>query len=450
MNLHFVAIGGSIMHSLAISLKQQGHQISGSDDHIYDPASSRLAAHGLLPDEEGWHPERITAELDAVILGMHAFEDNPELAKAQELNIPVYSFPAFVFEQSHHKQRIVIAGSYGKTTTTAMVMHVLKEAGRDFDYLVGAQVEGFDNPVRVTEKAPMIIIEGDEYLASRIDPRPKFLLYQPHMVVITGISWDHINVFPTEDVYEEQFANLLHQLGKAADIIYCEGDARLRALVETYTDANSQYRYPYRTPKYKVKDGKYVVKLEGEQSAVPLIGRHNMANLAAAWRVCQQVGIEIEDFFQHMQTFKGASIRLQILQETQQQVLIRDYAHAPAKVKASVDAVRERYASRHLIAVAELHTFSSLHADYLPLYRDSLAAASARIVYINPKAVAQKRMAPITREQLVDAFGTEDLVYTTTPSELTEAIAHARQGEDVLLLMSSGNLGGLKVEDWMA
>jgi UDP-N-acetylmuramate: L-alanyl-gamma-D-glutamyl-meso-diaminopimelate ligase len=449
MNLHFIALGGSIMHSLAIALKQQGHQVSGSDDHIYDPAAGKLQAAGLLPDAEGWHPARIHAGLDAVILGMHAFEDNPELARARALDLPIYSFPAFIYEQCRDKQRIVIAGSYGKTTTTAMVMHVLQAAGKSFDYLVGAQIEGFDNPVRLSEDAPIIVLEGDEYLASRIDPRPKFLLYHPHIAVITGISWDHINVFPNEDVYEEQFANLLHQLGKAANIIYCEEDTRLRALVETYTDANSQYRHPYSTPKYKVKQGQYEVKLDGEQAFVPLMGRHNMANLAAAWRVCKQVGIETEAFFQHLQSFKGASIRLEVKHESAQQVLIRDYAHAPAKVKASVEAVKERYAAHNLIAVVELHTFSSLNASYLPLYKKTLKKADRRIIYVNPEAVAQRRMPPITRDQLVEAFGEKDLVYATSPEELTRAIEQAHQGKDALLLMSSGNLGGLALDSLM-
>ena len=445
MTLHFIALGGSIMHSLAIALKQQGHTVTGSDDKIYDPAASKLRAQGLLPDAEGWHPARIHAGLDAVILGMHAFEDNPELAKARELNLPIYSFPDFIYQQSRHKQRIVIAGSYGKTTTTAMVMHVLQGVGKQFDYLVGAQVDGFDNPVRLTDEAPMIVLEGDEYLASRLDPRPKFLLYRPHIAVITGISWDHINVFPNEDVYEEQFANLLHQLEKAANIIYCEEDARLRALVETYTDANSQYRHAYATPKYKVRNGQYEVKLEGEQAVVPLMGRHNMTNLAAAWRVCKQVGVEIEDFFRHMQTFKGASIRLEVQHESEAQVLIRDYAHAPAKVQASVEAVRERYPKRNLIAVVELHTFSSLNASYLPLYHKTLKKADHRIVYVNPEAVAQKRMPPITHDQLVGAFGAKDLVYVTNPAELTQAIQQAQGQRDALLLMSSGNFGGVEM-----
>ncbi len=434
------------MHSLAIALKQQGHQVSGSDDHIYDPAASRLSEHGVLPPTEGWHPDRIHPDLDAVILGMHAFEDNPELARARALELPIYSFPAFIYEQARQKQRIVIAGSYGKTTTTAMVMHVLEAAGKKFDYLVGAQVEGFDNPVRLSEDAPMIVMEGDEYLASRIDPRPKFMLYKPHIAVITGISWDHINVFPTEDVYEEQFANLLHDLDKAANIIYCEEDPRLRALVETYTDANSQYRHPYATPKYKVKNGRYEVKLEGEQAVVPLMGRHNMTNLAAAWRVCRQVGIEIEAFFQHLQSFKGAATRLELIEETPVQVLIRDYAHAPAKVKASVEAVHERYPDRKLIAVVELHTFSSLDANYLPFYQQTLKQADHCIVFVDPEALVRRRLPPITTGQLREAFKEKNLIHVGKAEALQQAIVQLRTGKDALLMMSSGNFGGLPLD----
>ncbi len=434
------------MHSLAIALKQQGHTVTGSEDKIFDPARGRLAEHGLLPEEEGWHPSRLSAEVDAVILGMHAFEDNPELLKAQELGLKIYSFPAYIFEQARQKQRIVIAGSYGKTTVTAMVMHVLEAFGKKFDYMVGAQVEGFANPVRLSDDAPVIVLEGDEYLASRLDQRPKFLLYHPHMAVITGISWDHINVFPTEDSYEEQFTLLLESLAKGADIIYNEEDPRLRSLVETHTDANSQYRYPFSTPKYKVKEGSYEVRLAGERAMVPLIGRHNMANLAAAWTVCQQLGVGIEDFFQAMQGFKGAAIRLEKVLESERLTLIRDYAHAPAKVQASVEAVRESHKGRNLIACVELHTFSSLNQAYLPLYQKTIQKADRKIVYVDPQAVAQKRMPPITKEQLVQAFGEKDLQYATSPEEVVAAVQAAKTGQDVCLLMSSGNFGGMNWE----
>ena len=446
MKIHFIAVGGSIMHSLAIALKQAGHQVTGSDDKIYDPAQRRLLEHGLLPEAEGWHPERITPDLDAVILGMHAFEDNPELKKAQDLGLQVHSFPAFIFEHARQKHRVVIAGSYGKTTITAMVMHVLEQQGKKFDYLVGAQVDGFANPVRLSEDAPLIILEGDEYLASRLDPRPKFLHYQPHIAVITGISWDHINVFPTEDVYEEQFTALLESLSKAANIIYHEEDARLRSLVETYTDANSQYRVPFTTPKYKVQDRRYEIRLGGERAFVPLIGRHNMANLAAAWEVCKLLSITIEDFLRHIQSFKGAAIRLETLHEGDGLTLIRDYAHAPAKVAASVAAVRESYAKRNFIACVELNTFSSLNEQYLPLYLKTLKEADQKIVYVDPVAVERKRMPAISREQLVQAFGDQDLTYATSTEELSAAIAAARQGDDVCLMMSSGNFGGLELE----
>ncbi|MEM9987043.1 MAG: Mur ligase family protein, partial [Bacteroidota bacterium] len=435
-----------VMHSLAIALKRQGHEVSGSDDKIYDPAFSRLQAEELIPDKEGWHPDRIHADLDAIILGMHAFEDNPELKKAQELELPIYSFPEFIYHQSAHKQRIVVAGSYGKTTVTAMIMHVLQAHGKKFDYLVGAQVDGFDNSVRLSDTAPLIVLEGDEYLASKLDPRPKFLHYRPHVTVVTGISWDHINVFPTEDIYEEQFTALLESIAKAGDIIYNEGDARLRSLVETYTDANSQYRHPYQTPKYKVKDGVFEIRLAGERSSVPIIGRHNMANMAAAWQVCRLLSVTIEEFIAYMQSFKGASIRLEIIRQNGELTLIRDYAHAPAKVRASVNAVRESKANHNLIACVELHTFSSLNEEFLPLYKQTLKGADHKIVFVDPRALERKRMPPITREQLVKAFGDQQLIYATSPEELAQHIGQVRSSKDVVLMMSSGNFAGLDLE----
>ncbi len=447
MKVHFIALGGSVMHSLAIALKRQGHEVSGSDDKIYDPAYSRLQAAQLVPDEEGWHPDRIHSDLDAIILGMHAFEDNPELKRAQELGLSIYSFPEFIYQQSAHKQRIVVAGSYGKTTVTAMIMHVLRAHGKDFDYLVGAQVDGFDNSVRLSDKAPLIVLEGDEYLASKLDPRPKFLHYRPHITVVTGISWDHINVFPTEDIYEEQFSALLESIEKAGDIVYNEGDARLRSLVETYTDANSQYRHPYQTPKYKVKEGAFEIRLAGERSPVPIIGRHNMANLAAAWQVCRLLSVTIEEFISYIQTFKGASIRLETIRESEELILIRDYAHAPAKVRASVNAVRESRPTHNLVACVELHTFSSLNEEFLPLYKQTLKGADYRIVFVDPRALERKRMPPITREQLVKAFGDQQLIYVTTPEELKQQIEQARSKKDVVLMMSSGNFGGFDLGD---
>ncbi len=447
MKVHFIAIGGSIMHSLAIALHEAGHQVSGSDDQIYDPARSKLAKHGILPAEEGWHPERISSDLDAVILGMHAFEDNPELAKAQELGLNIMSFPEFVYQQSLQKQRIIIAGSYGKTTITSMIMHVLKGVGKKFNYLVGATVPGFDNSVRLEEDAPIIIIEGDEYLTSRIDPRPKFLLYQAHMVLLSGISWDHINVFPTEAEYEAQFANLLKASPKAANIIYDKNDKRLSKLVDAHTDTDTHYLYPYKTPKYKVKNGVYTLKLEDQSAPISVIGKHNMTNIAGAWEVCKLLAVGVEDFLKHIGTFVGAGLRLETVGEGSRGLVIKDYAHAPAKVKATVEAVKERYPKKRLISVVELHTFSSLNKAFLPHYKKSLSDADVRIVMVDPQAIEKRRMEPISEEDLKAGFAHKDLICVQDAAGLESALASVRQGEnDVILMMSSGKFGGLELE----
>ena len=443
MKVHFIAIGGSIMHSLAIALQEAGHEVSGSDDQIYDPARSKLAARGILPSQEGWDEDKISPELDCVILGMHAFPDNPELRKAQELGLKIYSFPEFIFQQSLHKHRISIAGSYGKTTVTSMVMHVLEGVKKKFNYLVGATVPGFDNSVRLEEEAPLIVMEADEYLASRLDPRPKFLHYHAHMVLINGISWDHINVFPTEEGYVDQFAQLLQSLAKAADVIYNQEDERLGALIEEYTDPDTHYLHPFGVPEYRVENGAYSICLEGEWQELKLIGKHNMSNVAAAWKVCQLLGVEVGTFLSHIAGFTGAGARLQIIHDSGEVVLFKDYAHAPAKVQATVEAVRERYPDHNLIACVELHTFSSLNKSFLPHYQDSLEEANQRIVLVDPHALEKRRMPAIATEDLKEGFGQNDLVHVQSKTELKKAIEGARKGKDVLLMMSSGNFDGL-------
>lgn len=454
MKVHFIAIGGSVMHSLAIALKHAGITVTGSDDVINDPAKSRLAAAQLLPATLGWNPDNIHADLDAVILGMHAFEDNPELLKAKELGLKVYSYPEFILQQSLHKQRVVIAGSYGKTTLTSMIMHVLKLAGKNFDYLVGAQVPGFDNPVKLTEDAPVIIIEGDEYLASKLDPRPKFLVYEPHIALISGISWDHINVFPTEVEYIKQFGKLIAALPKAGILIYNDSDKELKEMVKPIKDSETLYIHGYHTPTYRIKDGKYVVTLGdtalggitnigGEKIAVSVMGKHNMLNIAGAWKVCQQLGVDTKTFLTYISTFKGAASRLEILSSTSKQTVIKDFAHAPAKVAATVEAVNEMYAKKNVIACFELHTFSSLNPAYLKNYANTLKGAKSKIVYVNPETFAAKRMLAFTKSDILKAFNDNTVQYTTDKNELLKMLQAAKNGNDVLLMMSSSNFGGL-------
>jgi UDP-N-acetylmuramate: L-alanyl-gamma-D-glutamyl-meso-diaminopimelate ligase len=447
MRIHFIAIGGSIMHSLAIALHRAGHKVTGSDDQIYDPARTKLKNVGLLPEKDGWDVSKITKDIDVVILGMHAFEDNPELIKATDLGLNIVSFPEFIFQQSKNKHRIVIAGSYGKTTITSMIMHVLKAEGKDFNYLVGANVPGFDNSVRLDEDAPTLIVEGDEYLSSRMDRRPKFLLYQPHMVAISGISWDHINVFPTEEEYVDQFGFLLKSLSKAAVVIYNEDDKRLVNLVKKYTDDDSQYLHPFSVPSYKVKNAQFEIKIKGEKQKVKIIGRHNMTNIATAWEVCSLLGVDLENFLKHISTFEGAKSRMETVYEDDQKLIIKDYAHAPAKVQATVEAVKERFKKRNVIACVELHTFSSLNKNFIPLYKNTLKKADHKIIFVDPHALEKRRMPAISRDDLVKAFGDKSLIFLTKSEEIQPNIDKLKTGDDVILMMSSGNFGGVALAD---
>lgn len=454
---HLIAVGGAIMHALAIALKKEGNFVSGSDDHIAEPSKSRLASYELLPDKEGWDENKITADLDAVILGMHAFEDNPELKKAKELGLKIYSFPEFIYEHSRNKQRIVIAGSYGKTTITSMVMHVLNGLGYKFDYLVGSQVPGFDNPVRLSEDAPMIVIEGDEYLASKLDPRPKFMLYHPHVVLISGISWDHINVFPTEQIYNEQFQKLIQSLSKAAYLVYNEGDKTLQELVKPYKDSEEIYLNPYNYPHYKVKDGKYTITLGGtslaglavggEKQEVNIMGKHNMLNIAGAWKVCEQLAVELKDFLVQIATFEGAKSRLEVLVNDAKNVIIKDFAHAPIKVSATVEAVREAYPKHQLVACVELHTFSSLNKAFLSQYKNSLAKADKKIVFVSRKALEAKRLENITEAEILAAFGDKKVVFVNDAQKLADLLQSYKKGKDVFLMMSSGTFDGLELKN---
>lgn len=442
------------MHSLAIALKVGGYEVTGSDDEIREPSRSRLAQHGLLPAQEGWDPERIHAGLDAVVLGMHATADNPELLKAQELGLKVYSYPEFIYQHSQNKQRIVVAGSYGKTTITSMIMHVLKGVGKKFDYLVGSQVKGFDNAVSLSKDAPIIVLEGDEYLASKLDPRPKFLVYQPHIVLLSGVSWDHINVFPTEVEYNLQFGLLLAALPKGGYLIYNEKDATVKEMAKPLKDVEHLFVHGYNTPTYKIKDGVYTVVLGdthlggvsllgGEKQAVKVIGKHNMNNIAGAWKVCEQLGVTMKDFLQHIATFEGAKSRLEIVKQSKKTLVYKDFAHAPAKVCATLDAVRELYPKQHLIACLELHTFSSLNRQFLKHYHQSLKQADKKIVFVSPHNTQAKGIPMFSKEEIQAAFGDKSVMLVSSKDELQVLLRHLGTGNDVYLMMSSGNFDGL-------
>ncbi|CAL2075287.1 UDP-N-acetylmuramate: L-alanyl-gamma-D-glutamyl-meso-diaminopimelate ligase [Tenacibaculum sp. 190524A05c] len=445
MKIHFIAIGGSAMHNLALALYQKGYQITGSDDTIHDPSKSRLAAKGLLPEEFGWFSEKITSDLDAVILGMHAKEDNPELLKAQELGLTIYSYPEFLYEQSKHKTRVVIGGSHGKTTITSMILHVLNYHEREVDYMVGAQLEGFDTMVHLTEENEFIVLEGDEYLSSPIDRRPKFHLYKPNIALLSGIAWDHINVFPTYENYVEQFSIFTDSLVHGGIMVYNEEDSEVKTVVEEST--NSIKKYPYVTPDYFIEDG--ITYLNTSEGDLPLevFGEHNLQNIAGAKWICQHMGIDEEDFYEAIASFSGASKRLEKIAESSSTVAFKDFAHSPSKVKATTQAVKNQYENRNLIACLELHTYSSLNKEFLSEYKGALDAADKAVVFYSPHAVQIKRLEEISEQQIFDAFQREDLIVYTKPEDFKNFLFSEELNNSALLLMSSGNYGGLDFDE---
>jgi len=440
--LHLIATGGSIMHNLALALHRRGAQVTGSDDEIFEPAKGRLAAAGLLPAQEGWFPEKITADLDAVIVGMHARADNPELLRAQALGLRIYSFPEFIYEASRDKQRVVIGGSHGKTSITSLILHVLRYHGRQFDYAVGAQLEGFDLMVQLTEDAPIIIIEGDEYLASPIDRRPKFHLYQHHIGLISGISWDHINVFPTEDDYREQFRIFAEMTPKAGVLIYDQHDEQVQ-LVTVPTNPDVKY-IGYGPHEHVVKHGKTaLVTKKDEEVPIQVFGDHNLRNISAAKEVCKQLGIKGKDFYEALATFKGAARRLEKVSEGAGSVVYKDFAHAPSKLKATATAFKKQYPQRRLVACLELHTFSSLNPAFLPQYAHTFDAPDVAIVYFNPHVLEHKRLPALPPEAVQAAFQRPDLRVFTDSQALAEFLRQQNWQDTNLLMMTSGTFDGL-------
>lgn len=443
--IHFISIGGSVMHNLAIELHLKGFVVTGSDDEIYEPSSSRLAQYDLLPPVTGWFPEKITTDLEAVILGMHARQDNPELAKAKELGIKVYSYPEYIFEQSQNKQRVVIAGSHGKTTITSMILHVLKYNKRNFNYLVGAQIEGFDNMVKLSENAPLIVIEGDEYFTSPIDPTPKFIHYQPHIALISGIAWDHFNVFPTWESYVKQFELLADSLPKAGAIIFDQTDDMLDVIGrKERPDVAST---PYTVHPHRIEDNKTIL-ITAEQGEVPVLvfGSHNMKNISGAREVCERLGVTDEQFYDAIRTFKGASKRLELLGTNETVNVYRDFAHAPSKVEATTNALKEQFPDRTLVACAELHTFSSLNKGFLSQYRRKLKAADVAIVYFNPLTLEHKRLESLSEDDIKAAFKRDDLKVFTNSAELEAFLKSLAWKDANLLLMSSGTFGDIDLK----
>jgi len=445
MQIHFIAIGGSAMHNLAMALHTKGYQITGSDDTIFEPSKSRLEAKGLFPNEFGWFPEKITTELDAVVLGMHAKADNPELLKAQELGVKIYSYPEFLYEQSKHKTRVVIGGSHGKTTITSMILHVMHYHDKEVDYMVGAQLEGFDTMVHLTEENDFIVLEGDEYLSSPIDRRPKFHLYKPNIALLSGIAWDHINVFPTMENYVEQFETFLTCMSNAAIMVYNEEDPIVKKVVEE--SEKHMKRYPYELPKYEIIDGQTYLETNEGPMPIEIFGDHNLSNLAGAKWICQHMGIDEDEFYEAIATFKGASKRLEKIAESKGKVVYKDFAHSPSKVKATTSAVAEQYNTRKTIACLELHTYSSLNAEFLKEYENALDAADEAIVFYSPSAVAIKKLEEVSEQQIFDAFKRNDLKVFTNPEGFKKHLFNLNLDNSALLLMSSGNYGGLDFDE---
>ncbi len=428
------------MHNLALALKHKGYIITGSDDVIYEPSKSRLEAKGLLPDEFGWFPEKITMDLDAIVLGMHAKADNPELLKAQDLGITIYSYPEFLYEQSKNKTRVVIGGSHGKTTITSMILHVLNFHDIDVDYMVGAQLDGFDRMVHLTEDNDFIVLEGDEYLSSPIDRRPKFHLYQPNIALLSGIAWDHINVFPTFENYVEQFKIFVDSIVNGGSITYNVEDDTVKDVVES--SENAIRKLPYSTPEYTVEDGETLLETNEGPMPIEVFGKHNLSNLAGAKWICQNMGVDEEDFYEAIATFKGASKRLEKIAEGATSIAYKDFAHSPSKVAATTRAVKEQYPNRKLAACLELHTYSSFNPEFLKEYKGALDAADEAVIFFLPESVAIKKLEAVTADQISEAFQRNDLKIFTDANSFHDYLETQSYKDTTLLLMSSGNYGG--------
>ncbi|MBC8343405.1 MAG: peptidoglycan synthetase [Bacteroidetes bacterium] len=447
MRIHFISIGGSIMHNLAIALKLKGHDVSGSDDEIFEPAKSRLEAHGILPAKFGWDADRIQPGMDAIILGMHARKENPELIRAQELELNMYSFPEYIYLNSTHKTRVAIAGSHGKTTITSMVMHVMQKCNKNFDYMVGALVKGFEQGLKLTENADCIILEADEYLSSSINMEPKFLWYKPQIALISGIAWDHMNVFPTFEIYVDQFRKFIKSMPDGSVLVYFRGDKLLVDIVHEFSHVK---KIAYDLPNYVVEKNQFFIQsMDGKKHRMEVYGSHNMLNMEGARQICAQLGIEHATFYQPIGDFSGAGKRLEKLIEKEDFIAFRDFAHAPSKVKATIEGIKDQYPGRNLMACLELHTFSSLNPGFIPLYEGSMAKADRKYVFINQEAVKLKQLRLLSENEVIAAFGDPQLKLFYDREKLESEIRKNTFNNCVLLLMSSGDFAGLNLEDFV-
>jgi UDP-N-acetylmuramate: L-alanyl-gamma-D-glutamyl-meso-diaminopimelate ligase len=441
VKVHLIAIGGSAMHNMAIALHDKGYKVTGSDDEIFEPSRTRLEKRGILPAEIGWFPEKITADIDAVILGMHARQDNPELLRAQELGIKIFSYPEYIYEQTKSKTRVVIGGSHGKTSITAMILHVLQTNHVNCDYMVGAQLDGFDCMVKLSEDAPIAILEGDEYLSSPIDRRPKFHLYMPNIALISGIAWDHINVFPTFDIYVEQFRIFLDCIQPQGTLVYCEKDSEVKKLAESHHGEYTSIGYAEHP--HVIENGVTYLLTEEGRVELQIFGNHNLQNLNGALQVCRTLGVSDADFYSAISTFKGAARRLELVKKNSSTAMYKDFAHSPSKLKATTNALKEQYDNRTLVACMELHTFSSLNETFLKEYDGAMAAADEAFVYFNPHTLEHKKLPPISPEQVRAAFGKGNITVFTNSAELLAVLEKKSWQQANLLMMSSGNFDGI-------
>ena len=444
MKIHFIAIGGSAMHNLAIALKLKGFSITGSDDAINDPSRSRLKKYNLLPQKEGWFSDKITSDIDAVVLGMHAKDDNPELLKAREIGLKIYSYPEFIFNQSKDKIRIVIGGSHGKTSITSLVLHVLSTLNIEYDYMVGAQLDGFEVMVKLTDTSKYIVLEGDEYLSSALDLRPKFHLYKPHIALISGIAWDHINVFKTFENYLKQFEIFINSIEKNGTLVYNELDPELKKLVSS-NKSNLNY-IPYSIPKHKIIDGISFIDINNRLYRLKIFGDHNLQNISGALNICKALGVESEDFYNAITSFNGASNRLELVYKSSETIIFKDFAHSPSKVKATTEAVHKQFPNRKLISFFELHTYSSLNPLFLEKYRDTLKHSDECYIYYSEKNMRIKRLEPIDSELIIRSFNHSSLTVIDNYEKLNKKIYDLDLSNSVLLMMSSGKFGGLDID----
>ncbi|MDF2436677.1 MAG: UDP-N-acetylmuramate-alanine ligase [Bacteroidota bacterium] len=444
MNIHLIAIGGSAMHNMALAMHKKGYKVSGSDDEIFEPSKSRLEKAGLLPAKEGWDVNNIHDGLDAIILGMHARSDNPELLRAQELGLKIYSYPEYIYEQTKDKVRVVVGGSHGKTTITAMILHVLEHCKINCDYMVGAQLAGFDTMVKLSQEAKIAVIEGDEYLSSPIDRRPKFHLYKPDIAILSGIAWDHINVFPTFDNYIEQFRIFTGLIEPNGTIVYCELDPEVKNVCEAVRPDIK--KFPYGIPAHKIENGTTILTETGlpdAACALEIFGDHNLMNMNGARLVCNQLGVSDGQFYDAIKSFKGASKRLELVSRNESTAVYKDFAHSPSKLKATTLAVKKQFPDRKLLACMELHTFSSLNENFLREYKGSMAVADEAIVYFNSHTIEHKKLKPITEDQVKQAFGGDNIKVFTDSAALLKHLEGVDYRNKNLLLMSSGNFDGI-------